>query len=115
VTALPLLEVDWQLVGDQDFRALLAALSFEASYDPIKSQLIVRVTLLPELTQPDGPRAPLSLVPPARHSLHLCTDDMGFRGGGWLSREVLRFRDRAGHANPARGRYGGDDYLSRSP
>jgi hypothetical protein len=31
VGALPLLEVGWELVSDQDSRALLAALNFEAS------------------------------------------------------------------------------------
>ena len=59
VGALPLLDVDWELVSDQDFRALLAALNFEASYDPTKRELTIRVTLVPELTHPDGPRAPL--------------------------------------------------------
>ncbi len=51
--------MDWELVGDQDFRALLAALDFEASYDPTNRELTIRVTLVPELTDPDGPRAPL--------------------------------------------------------
>jgi hypothetical protein len=64
VDALPLLDVDWELVSDQDFRALLAALNFEASYDPTKPELTIRVTLVPELTHPDGPRAPLLFVPP---------------------------------------------------
>jgi len=62
VDALPLLDVDWELVSDQDFRALLAALNFEASYDPTKRELTIRVTLVPELTHPDGPRAPLLFV-----------------------------------------------------
>jgi hypothetical protein len=57
--------VDWELVSDQDFRDLLAALNFEPSYDPMKRELTIRVTLVPELTHPDGPRAPLLLVPPA--------------------------------------------------
>ena len=65
VGALPLLDVDWELVSDQDFRDLLAALNFEASYDPTKRELTIRVTLVPELTHPDGPRAPLLFVPPA--------------------------------------------------
>jgi hypothetical protein len=66
VGALPLLDVDWELVSDQDFRNLLAALNFEARYDPTKRELTIRVTLVPELTHPDGPRAPLlSFVPPA--------------------------------------------------
>jgi hypothetical protein len=47
VGALPLLDVDWELVSDQDFRALLAALNFEASYDPTKRELTIRVTLVP--------------------------------------------------------------------
>jgi hypothetical protein len=34
VDALPLLGVDWELVSDDDFRGLLAALNFEASYEP---------------------------------------------------------------------------------
>jgi hypothetical protein len=63
VGALPLLDVDWELVSDQEFRALLAALNFEASYDPTKRELTIRVTLVPELTHPDGPRAPLLFVP----------------------------------------------------
>jgi hypothetical protein len=65
VGALPLLDVDWELVSDQDFRALLAALNFEASCNPTKRELTIRVTLVPELTHPDGPRAPLLFVPPA--------------------------------------------------
>ena len=65
VAALPLLDVDWELVSDQDFRALLVGLNFEASYDLTKRELTIRVTLVPELTHPDGPRAPLLFVPPA--------------------------------------------------
>jgi hypothetical protein len=63
VAAMPLLDVDWELVSDRDFRDLLAALNFEASYDPTKRELTIRVTLVPELTHPDGPRAPLLFVP----------------------------------------------------
>jgi hypothetical protein len=59
VDALPLLEVDWELVSDNEFRDLLAALNFEASYDPTKRELTIRVTLVPELTDPGGGRAPL--------------------------------------------------------
>ena len=66
VAALPLLDVDWELVSDQDFRDLLAALSFEARYDPMKRELTIRVTLVPELTSPDGGRAPLLFVPPCQ-------------------------------------------------
>ena len=65
VGALPLLDVDWELVRNQEFRELLAALNFEASYDPTKRELTIRVTLVPELTDPDGGRAPLLSVPPA--------------------------------------------------
>jgi DNA invertase Pin-like site-specific DNA recombinase len=79
VGALPLLDVDWGLVSDQDFRDLLAALNFEASYDATKRELTIRVTLVPELTSPDGGRAPLLSVPPARHSLHLCRNDLESR------------------------------------
>ena len=64
MAALPLLDVDWELLSDQDFRALLTALNFEASYNPTKRELTIRVTLVPELTHPDGPRAPLFFVPP---------------------------------------------------
>jgi len=32
----------------------------------MKRELTIRVTLIPELTHPDGPRAPLLFVPPAR-------------------------------------------------
>lgn len=60
--ALPLLDVDWELVSDQDFRDLLAALNFEASYEPTKRELTIRVTLVPELTDPDGSRASLLSV-----------------------------------------------------
>jgi hypothetical protein len=65
VAALPLLDVDWDLVSDEEFRALLAALNLEASYDSTERELTIRVTLVPELTHPDGPRAPLLSVPPA--------------------------------------------------
>ncbi len=49
-SALPLLDVDWELVCDEEFRGLLAALNFEARYDPTKRELTIRVTLVPELT-----------------------------------------------------------------
>jgi hypothetical protein len=61
VAALPLLDVDWELVSDQDFRDLLAALNFEASYDPTTRELTIRVTLVPELTHAGGDRAPFYL------------------------------------------------------
>jgi hypothetical protein len=50
------------LMSDQEFRDLLAALNFEATYHPTKRELTIRVTLVPELTHPDGPRAPLLFV-----------------------------------------------------
>ena len=62
---MPLLDVDWELVSDQEFRDLVIALDLEASYDPSKRELTIRVTLVPELTSPDGDRAPLLSVPPA--------------------------------------------------
>ncbi len=65
VDAPPLLDVDWELVSDQEFRDLLAPLNFEAKYDSTKRELTIRVTLVPELTHPDGGRAPLLFVPPA--------------------------------------------------
>jgi hypothetical protein len=55
VAALPLLDVDRELVSDQEFRDLLAAPNFEETYNPSKT----------ELTHPDGQRAPLLFVPPA--------------------------------------------------
>ena len=63
--ALPLLVVDWELVSDQDFRDLLAALNFEARYDPTKRELTISVMLVLELTSPSGGRAPLLSVPSA--------------------------------------------------
>ncbi len=57
VNALPLLDVDWELHSRQDFRELLSALKFEASYLPTTRELTVRVTLVPDLARPDGPRA----------------------------------------------------------
>lgn len=44
-------------MSDQAFRDLLAALNLEATYDPTKRELTVRVTLVLELTHPDGDRA----------------------------------------------------------
>jgi hypothetical protein len=67
VAALPLLDVDWELVSDLDFRDLLAVLNLEARYDANKRELTIRVTLVPELTSPDGTRAPLLSMPPAGH------------------------------------------------
>jgi hypothetical protein len=54
--------------------------NFEASYGSTKRELTIRVTLVPELTHPDGGRAPLLSVPPAGHSLHLRRTDLLFRG-----------------------------------
>jgi hypothetical protein len=39
--------VDWELVSDQEFRDLLAALNFEASYDPTNCELDIGVRLFP--------------------------------------------------------------------
>jgi hypothetical protein len=91
VAALPLLDVDWELVSDHDFRGLLAALNFEASYEPTKLELTIRVTLVPELTSPDGGRAPLLSVPPAgfepaHHAPEACALSPELRG---LSRPTL--------------------------
>jgi hypothetical protein len=75
--------VDWELVSNRGFRDLLDALNFEAMYDSTKRELTIRVTLFPELTTPDGGRAPLLSVPPARHFLHLCRDDLRSRVDDW--------------------------------
>jgi hypothetical protein len=85
VAALPLLKVDWELVSDQAFRNLLAALNFEASYDPRRRELTIRVTLIPELTDPDGACAPLLFVPPAgfepaHHAPEACALSPELRG-----------------------------------
>ena len=74
LAALPLLDVHWELVSDKEFRDLLAALNFEASYDPTKRELTIRVTLVPELTHPDGPRTPLLFVPPGRFVPFACAE-----------------------------------------
>jgi hypothetical protein len=79
IGALPLLDVDWELVSDQDFRDLLAALDFEATYEPTKRELTIRVKLVPELTSPDGDRAPLLSVLLTGHYSNL--PDLRFRGG----------------------------------
>ena len=64
---LPLLDVDFELLGDAEFRALLEALNFEARYDPRTKQLAVKVWLAPDLIGPNdgGSSSSLSLVPPA--------------------------------------------------
>jgi hypothetical protein len=85
VAALPLLDVDWELVSDQDFRDLLAALNFEETYEPTRRELTIRVTLVPELTSPDGTRAPLLSVPPAgfepaHHAPEACALSPELRG-----------------------------------
>ena len=46
VGALPLLEVHWGLVSDQDFRDLLAALNFEATYEPTQRKPTITHALL---------------------------------------------------------------------
>jgi hypothetical protein len=78
VSALPLLDLDWELVSDKDFRDLHAALNFEATYEPRKRETI-RVTLVPELTSPDGDRAPLLFVLLTGHYSNL--PDLRFREG----------------------------------
>ena len=83
VDALPLLDVDWELVSDEEFRDLLAALNFEANYDPTKRELTIRVTLVPELTSPDGGRAPLLFVPPAGNAQHEHWPHLRFRASLW--------------------------------
>jgi hypothetical protein len=54
VSALPPLDVDWALVSDQESATCSPRRTFEASYDPTKLELTIRVTLVPELTSPDG-------------------------------------------------------------
>jgi hypothetical protein len=75
------------------------------------SRISVKDQVTTECPRSTEARHDLTRVPPARHFLHLCTDDLGYRARGWLSRDVLRFRDRPGHANPARGRDGGTRLL----
>ncbi len=65
-------------MSDQEFRDLLAGLNFEASYDARQRELTIRVTLVPELTSPDGDRAPLLYVPPAGLVTHLCRRHLRF-------------------------------------
>ena len=57
------------------------------------------VLLLLQLKHPHkAPHPSCSVrVPPARHSLHLCRDDMGFRAGDLSSGASLRCRSRPGH------------------
>lgn len=65
LNTLPLTEVDWKSVSEQDFRELLAALNFQASYDPAKKELTVAVTLAPDLVLEDDPtRVCVLYVPP---------------------------------------------------
>jgi hypothetical protein len=71
VGALPLLNVDWKLVSDHDFRDLLAALNFEATYEPSKRELTIRVTLVPELTSPDGTACPFCAPNPTSFELRV--------------------------------------------
>jgi site-specific DNA recombinase len=64
--ALPLLQVDWDLLSEEDFRDLLKVLNFEARYHPANKVLTVRVALIPELLFPEDPAVPsLLFVPPA--------------------------------------------------
>lgn len=65
IQALPLLEIDWELLSDSDFRELLQILNFEARYDPRINVLTVKVVLIPELLFPEDPAVPsLLFVPP---------------------------------------------------
>jgi hypothetical protein len=59
---------------------LLAILNLEASYEPTKRELTIRVTMVPELTHPDGTRAPILFVPPAGYAQHGHRPNLGFRG-----------------------------------
>ena len=61
-----MLEVDWELLSDEDFRQLLQILNFEARYNSDTKELHVSVTLIPELLFPDDPanRSSLLFVPP---------------------------------------------------
>lgn len=73
ISALPLLDVDWKLLSDEDFRDLLEILSFEAHYDPESKSLTIKVVLIPELLFADDPPLASSLlfVPPGRIDKHL--------------------------------------------
>jgi hypothetical protein len=102
VAALPLLDVDWELVSDHDFRGLFAALNFEASYEPTKRELTIRVTLVPELTSPDVGRAPLLSVPPAGHQPEGNGRDQLHHDENSLSMGRSRFPAAPGLAKPAR-------------
>jgi hypothetical protein len=80
MSVLPLLDVDWELVSNNDFRELLAALNFQASYDPRERELTIRVTLVPELASPDGLRAPHFVRAPGRtrtKGMHFTADAGG--------------------------------------
>ncbi len=59
---LPLVDVDFELLEEAEFRALLQALNLEARYDPRNKQLAVKVVLAPGLMGPNdaGPRSSLS-------------------------------------------------------
>ena len=43
-----MLDIDWRLLQDRQFRDLLQSLGFEARYDPEARVLKVRVVLVPE-------------------------------------------------------------------
>ena len=47
-----MLDIDWRLLQDRQFRDLLQSLGFEARYDPEARFLKVRVVLVPELLLP---------------------------------------------------------------
>lgn len=57
LSALPLMEVDWEILSDDDFRDLLQTLNFEGRYDPKRKELHLKVVLLPELMPPEDASA----------------------------------------------------------
>ena len=50
--ALPLMDIDWEMLEDRQFRDLLESLGFEASYEPSEQILKVKVVLTSELILP---------------------------------------------------------------
>ena len=64
---MPLLDLDWQLLQDNQFRDLLASLGFEARFNPKGKLLKLSVVLTPDLVFP-GEKAKetvgVSSVPP---------------------------------------------------
>ena len=63
--AFPLVDVDWQLLQDHQFRDLLGTLAFEARFDPKAKMLKVSIVLTPELPVPrERTEVGVSFVPP---------------------------------------------------